>query len=83
MPYLAQQEAQMADGWAVKVTIQVMGGGQSEQIWYAHVPDRTGAEEAVKRRISATPDVKVEAVEVVSHNAFAGMNVAEGAVSQW
>ncbi len=73
----------MADGWAVEVTMKVLGGGHSTQIYYAHIPDRSAAEEAVKRSISATPDVKVEAKEPVPHNAFVGAKISEGAVGQW
>jgi hypothetical protein len=73
----------MADGWAVEVTMWVMGGGQSKQTYYAHVPDRTAAEEAVKLHILAPPDVKVEARKPVAHNAFVGVNIPEGGVGQW
>lgn len=73
----------MADGWAVQVTMKVEGGGESKQLYYAHVPDRTEAEQAVAKHVSAIGDVKVEAKEPVAHNAFVGMKVPEGGISQW
>jgi hypothetical protein len=73
----------MADGWAVEVTMKVMGGGESKQIYYAHIPDRVTAEQAVARRVAITPDVKVEAKAPVSHDKFVEMHVSEGEISQW
>jgi hypothetical protein len=73
----------MADGWAVEVTMQVLGGGESKQTYYAHIPDIAAAEEAVRKRISATPDVKVKAKAPVPHGTFVDMRVPEGEVSQW
>jgi hypothetical protein len=73
----------MADGWAVEVTMEVVGGGESKQIYYAHCPVRAAAEEVVKRHISAAPNVKVHAKECVPHDAFVSMDVPEGGVGQW
>lgn len=73
----------MADGWAVQVTRRVTGGGESKQTYYAHIPDRGAAERAVANRVCATSGVRVMATAKVPHNAFAGMNVPEGEVSQW
>jgi hypothetical protein len=61
----------------------VIGGGESTQTYYARVPDRLGAEEAVKKRINATPDVIVTAIAPVSASSFEGMNVKPGNVAQW
>jgi hypothetical protein len=61
----------------------VVGGGESKQTYYAHIPDRSAAEQAVERHVAATPDVKVEAKAIVPHNAFVEMHVPEGQVSQW
>lgn len=76
-------EARMADGWAVEVTMKTVGGGGSKQVYYAHLPDRSAAEQAVAQRVAATPDVKVQAKVPVPHNTFVEMHVAEGKVSQW
>jgi hypothetical protein len=74
----------VADGWAVEVTMQVLGGGEPKRpFFYAHIPDRSAAENAVRERVSATPDVRVEAKAPIPHAAFVGMNVPEGEVIQW
>jgi hypothetical protein len=73
----------MSDGWAVEVKTKVLGGGESTQIYYARVPDRSVAEAAVRLRINATPDVGVTAKAPVSATTFEGMKVAPGQVSQW
>jgi hypothetical protein len=77
------RENMMSDGWAVEVKMKVIGGGESTQTYYARVPDRLGAEEAVKKRINATPDVIVTAIAPVSASSFEGMNVKPGNVAQW
>lgn len=63
-------------------------GGESQPAaitrWTALVlPDELGAEEAVKKRINATPDVIVTAIAPVSASSFEGMNVKPGNVAQW
>jgi hypothetical protein len=72
----------MSYGWAVEVKMKVLGGGESTQTYYARVPDRLAAEEAVRKRISATPDVIVTATAPISALVFEGMNVKPGDVSQ-
>jgi hypothetical protein len=73
----------MADGWAVEVTMKTVGGGESKQVYYAHIPDRLSAEQAVAGRVGVMPDVKVWAKAPVPHNTFVEMRVPEGQVSQW
>jgi hypothetical protein len=73
----------MSDGWAVLVTMKVMGGGTSKQLYYAAIANRVEAVEAVKRRTGATPDVNVEAQAPVSESVFRAHNVADGQVVQW
>jgi hypothetical protein len=73
----------MTDGWAVEVKMKVLGGGESTQIYNARVPDKLTAEEAVRKRVNATPDVIVTAKSPVSASVFEGMNVKPGDVSQW
>ncbi len=72
----------MADGWAVLVKMGVIGGGESTQLFYAHLPNRMDAENAVKKHISASPDVRIEAQKSVPHNAFVEMHIPEGGVGQ-
>ena len=73
----------MADGWAVKVIMKTVGGGSSDQIYFAHVADRAAAEETVRVHISASPDVTIVGEKVVSHSSFEGMRIGEGKVGQW
>ncbi len=68
--YSSKQGEFVANGWAVDVTMGVVGGGTSTQIYYAHVPDPKDAEEAVRTRLAATPDVKVRAIRPIPHNAL-------------
>ena len=43
----------MSDGWAVKVTRTLTtGGGTQTEIWYAAIPGRTEAENAVGEHVS-------------------------------
>jgi hypothetical protein len=73
----------MSDGWAVSVKMGVLGGGQSERIFYAAIPDKFAAEAAVKKRLGLTDDVLVKAVSLVSAASFKGMNFADGHIDQW
>jgi len=73
----------MTQGWTVEVTTKASGGGEAKQVFRAHIPDRTAAEQAVAKRVAATPDVKVEAKEPISHDTFMAHGVDEGDVSQW
>jgi len=51
----------MTQGWTVEVTAKASGGGEAKQVFGAHIPDRSAAEQAVAKRAAATPDAKVEA----------------------
>jgi hypothetical protein len=73
----------ISGGWAVEVRRKILGGGESTQTYYARVPDRLGAEEAVRKWINATPDVIVAAITQVSASSFEGMKVKPGNVTQW
>lgn len=52
-------------------------------IYYAHIPDRSVAAQAVARLLIAFRDVKLEDAWPVAHVAFVGMRLAEGGVRQW
>src|SRR3954452_2094150 len=54
------------------------GGGEAKQVFRAHIPDRTAAEQAVAKRVAATPDVKVEAKEPLSHETLMAHGINEG-----
>jgi len=77
------RENMMSDGWAVEVKMKVLGGGESKQTYYACVPDKLGAEDAVRKRIIATDHVIVTARNLVLASVFEAMNVKLGDVSQW
>jgi len=71
----------MTQGWTVEVT-KTSGGGEAKQVFRAHIPDRTAAEQAVAKRVAATPVVKVEAKEPLSHETLMAHGINEGDVSQ-
>jgi len=59
------------------------GGEEAISIYYAHVPDRSVAAQAVARLLTAFRDVKLEDAWPVAHVAFVAMRLAEGEVRQW
>jgi len=73
----------MTDGWAVLVTMRVLNGGESKQVYYAAISDRFAAEEAVKKAVSATSDVRVEAQKAISAAVFREKNYRDGQIGQW
>jgi hypothetical protein len=73
----------MSDGWAVSVKMKVLGDGESTQTYYARLADAVGAEEAVKRHIGATPDVRVKAEKMIPGSVFDAQRIAPGGVGQW
>ena len=72
----------MTQGWTVEVT-KTSGGGEAKQVFGAHIPDRSAAEQAVAKRAAATPDAKVEAKSQLSHDELIARGIQEGDVSQW
>jgi hypothetical protein len=73
----------MSDGWAVKVTrMTTTGRGTQTELWYASIADRTEAEKAVRKRVSAPADTLVVAEQTVSEAALKGMGLNEGQVGQ-
>jgi hypothetical protein len=49
----------MSDGWAVKVTRTLTtGGGTQTEIWYAAIPGRTEAENAVGEHVSVPSETQ-------------------------
>ena len=73
----------MTQGWTVEVTTKASGGGEAKQVFGAHIPDRSAAEQAVAKRAAATPDAKVEAKSQLSHDELIARGVQEGEVAQW
>jgi hypothetical protein len=72
----------MTQGWTVEVTTKASGGGEKKDLYYAHIPDRSAAEQAVAKRVAATPDVRVEAKSQLSHDELMARGADEGNVSQ-
>ncbi len=73
----------MANGWAIRVTINTHQGSPSRQIFYAHISDKDTAEEAVKNQISATSEIKLEAIKTLAHKSLVEEKIAEGDVKRW
>lgn len=73
----------MPNGWSVRVSISSNGAGTSRQIYYVHVPDKKMAEEAVKCHISATQEVRIEALKTLAHKVMVEEKIAEGAAKRW
>lgn len=74
----------MAGGWTVRVIMTTTGGGTSERLFHAAVPDRAAAEQAVRRFDQiVTPDVVVEAVGPLSDAELRERGMRTGEVRQW
>jgi hypothetical protein len=74
----------MSNGWAVKVTRMLpTGGGTQTEIWYAAIPGRTEAENAVREHVSAPSEASVVAEQPVEEAALRGLGLNEGQISQW
>jgi hypothetical protein len=70
----------MSNGWGVHVK---RVSETSSQTYYARVPDRTDAVEAVRKHIGAQDDVVIEARAPVQSTAFDAMGMGNGQVGQW
>ena len=68
-------------GWVVRVTTQQLVGGAPMTMLYAaafFMPNE--AEEAVRKRDRATPDEKVEAVDILSQTTLDRLGIGPGNV---
>jgi hypothetical protein len=73
----------MSSGWAVHVELRTMKGDKSSQTYYARLPDRMEAAEAVRNLIGAASDAVIEARKPVQSSALDAMNIGIGQVGQW
>jgi hypothetical protein len=74
----------MAGGWTVRVIMKTLGGGMSERLFHAAVPDRAAAEEAVRRFDQiVTSDVVVEAVGPLTDAELLERGMRLGEVRHW
>jgi hypothetical protein len=73
----------MSSGWGVHVQVRTREGNISSQAYYARVPDRIGAVEAVRHHIGASGDAIIEARKPVQSSVFDILNIDIGQVGQW
>jgi hypothetical protein len=73
----------MSSGWGVHVRVRTREDNISSQVYYARVPDRTGAVEAVRHHIGASGDAAIEARKPVQSSVFDVLNIGVGQVGQW
>jgi hypothetical protein len=60
-----------------------MEGGKSSQTYYARLPDRIEAVEAVRKHIGTATDAVIEARKPVQSSVLDVMNIGNGQVGQW
>jgi hypothetical protein len=73
----------MSGGWGVHVQVITREGKKSSQTYYARVPDRMGATEAVRQHVGAAADAVIEARKPVQSSVFDVLNIDIGQVGQW
>jgi len=65
-------------GWMVR--IRTSAG--LEEFWIAAVPDKTDAEQVVKKRTDAAADEEAEGVAALSQNELAGQGIQPGDIKR-
>jgi hypothetical protein len=70
----------MSSGWGVHVQVRTREGNKSSQTYYARVPDRIGAVEAVRQHIGAPDDAVIEARRSVQSSVFDALDIDVGQV---
>jgi hypothetical protein len=73
----------MSSGWGVHVKVITREGKRSSQTYYARIPDRIAATEAVRQHIGATADAVIEARKPVQSSVFDALDIDTGKVGQW
>ena len=69
----------MSSGWAVTVRARMSDDIEASETYYARVPDRQAAEEAVRRYLDAPTHI-VEARLPVQSSVFDALNIPNGQV---
>ena len=80
-PYADPEAA--ASGWGVHVQVITWEGKKSSRRYYARIPDRIGATEAVRQHVGAAADAVIEARKPVQSSVFDVLNIDIGQVGQW
>jgi hypothetical protein len=62
-PFLKMSDKALPVGWAIKLMTKLPGGGLAVDIFDVTYPDRSTAEEAVKRYLGTGADYEIVAVE--------------------
>jgi hypothetical protein len=71
----------MADGYLIEVsTPQMSGGAPVKEMWYAHIPSKDEALDAVRDKAGAAAGSTVKVVKPLTHLILTEVNVPEGAV---
>jgi hypothetical protein len=71
----------MAKGYLIEVTTPQMSGGTPiKELWYAHIPARREALEAVRDKAGATTGTTVKVVKPLTHLILTEVSVPEGEV---
>jgi hypothetical protein len=74
----------MSSGWGVHVQEGAGEGNKPpSRMYYARVPDRVGAVEAVRRHLGAANDAVIEARKPVQSSVFDVLKIDIGLVSEW
>lgn len=73
----------MSSGWSVHVKVTTREGVTSSQTYYARVPDRLAAAEAVRRHLGAPAGAVIEARKPVQSSVFEALDIDAGQVAQW
>jgi hypothetical protein len=71
----------MSSGWGVHVQVITLEGKKSSQTYYARVPDRRDATEAVRQYVGATADAVIEARKPIQSSVFDVLNIDIGQVA--
>jgi hypothetical protein len=71
----------MADGYLIEVTTPQKGGGAPvKAMWYAHIPGKDEALDAVRDKAGAAAGATVSVVKPLTHLILTEVNVPEGEV---
>jgi hypothetical protein len=71
----------MADGYLIEVTTpQMSGGAPMKAMWYAHIPGKDEALDAVRDKAGTAPGTTIKVVKPLTHLILTEVGVPEGDV---
>ena len=71
----------MADGYLIELTTpQTTGGDPLKELWYAHIPGKREALDAVRKEAGAVTGSTVKIVKPLTHLILSEVSVPEGGV---